>query len=192
MPTMVRDTVRALLALTALTIVCGVAYPLAVWGVGQVAFSGKADGSLVKADGRIVGSSLLGQEWKGARWFHGRGSAGSYDASGSGGSNLGPSSADLADAVKERLAAVTNENGVSPAQVPVDLVTASASGLDPDVSLQGALIQVKRVARARALAPARVEQLVRSHAQDKTLGFLGSERVNVLELNLALRELRSQ
>ena len=106
----------------------------------------------MQADGRVVGSSLLGQEWKGAQWFHGRASAGGYDASGSGGSNLGPNSADLAEAVKERLAAVAKENGVSPAQVPVDLVTASASGLDPDVSLQGALIQVNRVARARGLA----------------------------------------
>ncbi len=114
MPTMFRDSVRALLALAALTLVCGVAFPLVVWGVGQVAFSSKADGSLVKADGRVVGSSLIGQEWKGAQWFHGRASAGGYDASGSGGSNLGPNSADLAAAVKERLAAVAKENGVSP------------------------------------------------------------------------------
>ena len=126
------------------------------------------------AGGRVVGSSLLGQEWKGAQWFHGRASAGGYDASGSGGSNLGPNSAELAAAVKERLAAAAKENGVSTAQVPVDLVTASASGLDPDVSLQGALIQVNRVARARGLQPARVEQLVRSHVQERTLGFLGS------------------
>ncbi len=192
MPTVFRDTIRALLALAALTIICGVAFPLVVWGVGQVAFSSKADGSLVEAGGRVVGSSLLGQEWKGARWFHGRASAVGYDASGSGGSNLGPNSADLADAVKERLAAVAKENGVSPAQVPVDLVTASASGLDPDVSLQSALIQVNRVARERGIPPALVEQLVRDQTQDKTLGFLGSERVNVLELNLALSELRSQ
>ena len=114
MPTMFRDIVRALLALVALTLVCGVAFPLVVWGVGQVAFPSKADGSLVKADGRVVGSSLLGQEWKGARWFHGRASAGGYDASGSGGSNLGPNSADLAAAVKERLAAAAKENGVVP------------------------------------------------------------------------------
>lgn len=192
MPTLFRDTVRSILALAAFTVICGIAFPLVVWGVGQIGLSGKANGSLVHADGRVVGSSLLGQEWKGNQWFHGRASAVGYDANGSGGSNLGPNSADLASAVKDRLAVAAKENGVSPAQVPVDLVTASASGLDPDVSLPSALIQVNRVARARGLQPARVEQLVRSHVQDKTLGFLGSERVNVLELNVALSELRSQ
>jgi K+-transporting ATPase ATPase C chain len=192
MPTMFRDTVRSLLALAAFTTICGVAFPLVIWGIGQVAFSGKADGSLVHSDGRVVGSSLLGQDWKGEQWFHGRASAVGYDANGSGGSNLGPNSADLASAVKERLAATAKEDGVSAARVPADLVTASASGLDPHVSLQGALIQVNRVARARGLAPARVEQLVRSHVQDKTLGFLGVKRVNVLSLNIALMGLRSQ
>jgi potassium-transporting ATPase KdpC subunit len=192
MPTVFRDTVRALLALAALTIICGVAFPLVVWVIAQAGFSDQANGSLVHSGGRVIGSSKLGQEWKGAQWFHGRASAVGYDASGSGGSNLGPNSADQASAVKERLAAAAKENGVSVAQVPVDLVTASASGLDPDVSLQSALIQVNRVARARGLQPQRVEQLVRSHVQDKTLGFLGSERVNVLRLNLALTELRSQ
>ena len=192
MPTIGRDIVRSLLALVALTLICGVAFPLVIWGVGQAGFSDRADGSLVRSGGRVVGSSLIGQEWKGAQWFHGRASAGNYDASGSGGSNLGPNSADLAAAVKERLTAATKENGVSIAQVPVDLVTASASGLDPDVSLQSALVQVNRVARARGLQPQRVEELVRSHVHDRTLGFLGSRRVNVLELNLALRQMRSQ
>jgi K+-transporting ATPase ATPase C chain len=192
MPTVFRDTVRSILALAALTLVCGIAFPLVVWGIGQAGFSSKAEGSLVHSGGRAVGSSLIGQEWKGDQWFHGRASAGGYDANGSGGSNLGPNSAALAAAVKERLAATAKENGVSIAQVPVDLVTASASGLDPDVSLQGALIQVNRVARARGLQPARVEQLVRSHVVDRTLGFLGSPRVNVLGLNVALGELRSQ
>jgi K+-transporting ATPase ATPase C chain len=192
MPTVLRDTVRSLLALAAFTLICGVAFPLVVWGIGQAAFSDQAGGSLVHAGGRVVGSSLIGQEWKGAQWFHGRPSAGNYDASGSGGSNLGPNSAALAATVKERLAAAANETGVSVAQVPVDLVTASASGLDPDVSLQSALIQVNRVARARGLRPQRVEQLVRSHVQGKTLGFLGRTRVNVLELNVALTKLRPQ
>ncbi|MDX6599386.1 MAG: potassium-transporting ATPase KdpC subunit [Gaiellales bacterium] len=192
MPTVLRDTVRSLLALAAFTLICGVAFPLVVWGIGQAAFSDQAGGSLVHAGGRVVGSSLIGQEWKGAQWFHGRPSAGNYDASGSGGSNLGPNSAALAATVKERLAAAAKETGVSVAQVPVDLVTASASGLDPDVSLQSALIQVNRVARARGLRPQRVEQLVRSHVQGKTLGFLGRPRVNVLELNVALTKLRPQ
>jgi potassium-transporting ATPase KdpC subunit len=192
MPTMFRDTARSLLALAALTIICGVAFPLVVWGVGQVGFSDQANGSLVHADGRVVGSSLLGQVWKGDQWFHGRASAVNYDANGSGGSNLGPNSAALAASVKERLAATAKEDGVPAAQVPVDLVTTSASGLDPHISLQGALIQVKRVARARGLQPQRVEQLVRSHLQDRTLGFLGSPRVDVLSLNLALTRLRAQ
>jgi K+-transporting ATPase ATPase C chain len=192
MPSMFRDTIRSLLALAAFTIICGVAFPLVVWGVGQIGFSSEAAGSLVHAHGRVVGSSLLGQDWKGDQWFHGRASAVRYDANGSGGSNLGPNSRGLASSVEERLAAISKEDGVSAAQVPVDLVTASASGLDPDISLQGALIQVNRVARARGLAPARVEQLVRSRAEDRTLGFLGSRRVNVLGLNIALTELRSQ
>jgi K+-transporting ATPase ATPase C chain len=192
MPTVFRDTVRSLLVLAAFTIICGIAFPLVVWGIGQAGLSSRANGSLVRAGGHVVGSSLLGQDWKGAQWFHGRASAVGYDASGSGGSNLGPNSRDLAGSVKERLAATAKEDGVTAAQVPVELVTASASGLDPDVSLQGALIQVRRVARARGLAPARVEQLVRSHVQDKTLGFIGSRRVNVLKLNIALAELRSQ
>jgi K+-transporting ATPase ATPase C chain len=192
MPTMFRDIVRSLLALAALTVICGVAYPLVVWGIGQVGFSGQANGSLVHSGGHVVGSSLLGQDWKGAQWFHGRASAVDYDANGSGGSNLGPNSAELASSVKGRLAAAAKEDGVSAAQVPVDLVTASASGLDPDISLPGALIQVNRVARARGLQPAQVEQIVRSNVEDPTLGFLGSRRVNVLRLNMALSELRSQ
>jgi K+-transporting ATPase ATPase C chain len=192
MPTMFRDTARSLLALAAFTVICGVAFPLVVWGVGQVGFSGQANGSLVHANGRVVGSSLLGQEWRGAQWFHGRPSAVGYDASGSGGSNLGPNSGVLAAALKERLAAVAKEDGVSASQVPVDLVTSSGSGLDPHVSLAGALIQVRRVARARGLAPAGVEQLVRRHVEGKTLGFLGTRRVNVLTLNTALTRLRAR
>ena len=191
MPTMFRDTVRSILALAAFTIICGFAFPLIVWGVGQIGLSDRANGSLVHAGGRVVGSSLIGQEWKGAQWFHGRGSAVGYDANGSGGSNLGPNSAVLAKTVKDSLTATAKENGVAIAQVPVDLVTASASGVDPDISLPGALLQVKRVAAARGLAAKRVEQLVRSQTQDKTLGFLGSQRVNVLRLNIALTQLRS-
>jgi K+-transporting ATPase ATPase C chain len=192
MPTMFRDLTRSLIALAAFTIVCGVAFPLVVWGIGQAGFASRADGSLVHSGGRVVGSSLLGQDWKGAQWFHGRASAVGYDANGSGGSNLGPNSAALATAVKERLTVVAKEDGVSAAQVPVDLVTASASGLDPDISLQGALIQVRRVARARGLDASRVERLVHSHVQHRTLGFLGTTRVNVLGLNLALSAMRSQ
>ena len=163
-----------------------------IWGVGQIGLSDKANGSLVHSGGRVVGSSLIGQDWKGAQWFHGRQSAVGYDANGSGGSNLGPNSAALAKSVKGALAATAKQDGVSASQVPVDLVTASASGLDPEISLPGALIQVKRVARARGLQPAQVEQVVRGNVEDPTLGFLGSRRVNVLRLNQALSELRSQ
>jgi len=191
MPTAFRDITRSLLVLAALTLICGVAYPVAVWAIGQAGFSDRANGSLVHAGGRAIGSSLVGQDWKGNEWFHGRASAVGYDANGSGASNLGPNSRVLATQVKERLGATAKEDGVSAAQVPVDLVTTSASGLDPDISVAAALIQVRRVARARGRAPARVEQLVRSHVQDRTLGFLGSRRINVLRLNIALAELRS-
>jgi potassium-transporting ATPase KdpC subunit len=191
-PGMFRDIVRSLLALAALTVICGIAFPLVVWGIGQVGFSGKANGSLVHSGDRAIGSSLIGQEWKGAEWFHGRQSAVGYDANGSGGSNLGPNSAALAASVKGVLAATAKEDGVSDSQVPVDLVTSAGSGLDPDISLPGALIQVKRVARARGLQTSQVEQIVRRSVEDPTLGFLGSRRVNVLRLNRALAELRSQ
>ena len=192
MPTMFRDIVRSLLALAALTAICGIAFPLVIWGIGQVGLSHEANGSLMHSGGRVVGSSLIGQEWKGAQWFHGRQSAVGYDANGSGGSNLGPNSAALAKSVQGALAATAKQDSVSASQVPVDLVTASASGLDPDISLPGALIQVKRVARARGLQPAQVEQVVRGSVEDPTLGFLGSRRVNVLRLNQALSELRPQ
>lgn len=192
MPTMFRDIVRSLLALAALTAICGIAFPLVIWGIGQVGLSHDANGSLMHSGGRVVGSSLIGQEWKGAQWFHGRQSAVGYDANGSGGSNLGPNSAALAKSVQGALAATAKQDSVSASQVPVDLVTASASGLDPDISLPGALIQVKRVARARGLQPAQVEQVVRGSVEDPTLGFLGSRRVNVLRLNQALSELRPQ
>jgi len=191
MPTAFRDLTRSLVALAALTLICGIAYPVSVWAIGQAGFSDRANGSLIEAGGRVVGSSLLGQDWKGDRWFHGRASAVGYDASGSGGSNLGPNSRTLATQVKERLGAAAKEDGVSAAQVPVDLVTTSASGLDPDISVAAALIQVPRVARARGLAPASVERLVRSRVQERTLGFLGTRRVNVLRLNIALAGLRS-
>ena len=191
MPTAFRDITRSLIALAALTLICGIAYPVSVWAIGQAGFSDRANGSLIQAGGRVVGSSLLGQDWKGDRWFHGRASAVGYDASGSGGSNLGPNSRTLATQVKERLGAAAKEDGVSAAQVPVDLVTTSASGLDPDISVAAALIQAARVARARGLAPASVERLVRSRVQGRTLGFLGTRRVNVLRLNIALAGLRS-
>ncbi len=185
---MLRDALRSLTAVLVLTVLCGAVYPMVVWGVGQAAFGDRADGSPVRADGRVVGSSLIGQEFTSDRYFHGRPSAVGYAADGpnSGGSNLGPNSRELAEAVARRRAEAAEREGVDPARVPVDLVTASASGLDPDISRDAALIQVPRVARARGLDEAVVRALVLEHVHEPVLGLLGARHVRVLELNLAL------
>jgi K+-transporting ATPase ATPase C chain len=178
------------------TVVLGVAYPLAVWGVGQAAFSEQANGSMVTdSSGTTVGSSLIGQSFDGEgadRWFQSRPSAAGekgYDAGASSGSNLGPSNPDLTKAVEERRAAIAEADGVPASQVPADAVTASGSGLDPDISPAYAAEQVSRVAAARGLSEARVRALVASHTDGRQLGFLGAPAVNVLELNLALTTL---
>jgi potassium-transporting ATPase KdpC subunit len=181
-----RQTLAGLRVLLALTVVFGLAYPLLMTGVGQVVFHGQANGSLVRLQGKDVGSSLIGQEFTGDQWFHPRSSAGGYDALASGGSNLGPNSPDLTKAVDAARAAIAKEDGVVPADVPPDAVTSSGSGLDPDISPAYADIQVARVAQARGLGVDRVQQLVDDHTQSRNLGFLGEPRVNVLELNLAL------
>jgi potassium-transporting ATPase KdpC subunit len=192
-----RTTLRSAgvaLRLTALsTIVLGVAYPLAVWGVSQAAFHDQANGSLVAdASGKTVGSSLIGQSFTGAqsdRWFQSRpSSAGDdgYDANGSSASNLGPSNPELTKAIEQRKAAVAKADGVPASSVPADAVTGSGSGLDPDISPEYALLQVDRVAQARGLSVATVRHLVQEHTEGRQLGFLGAPRVNVLELNLAL------
>ncbi|MFZ7088786.1 potassium-transporting ATPase subunit KdpC [Curtobacterium sp. RRHDQ10] len=174
------------------TVVLGVAYPLAVTGVGQLAFPHQASGSMVSSGGSVVGSSLIGQSFTGrsaARWFQSRPSAAGehgYDAAASSGSNLGPSNPELRKAIEERRAAVAAADGVPASSVPVDAVTASGSGLDPDISPAYALLQVDRVAAARGLSDAAVRSLVDEHTQGRQLGFLGEPRVNVLELNLAL------
>jgi len=189
---MLRDAVRSVTALLLLTVLCGGAYPLVVWGVGRVAFHDAATGSLVRADGRVVGSRLIGQQFTSDRYLQGRPSAVGYaaDAAGSGGTNLGPNSRGEADAVAELRARVAAREGVDPARVPVDLVTASASGLDPDISEAAALIQVPRVARARGLPEGEVRDLVTAHVDGPVLGVLGSRHVRVLEVNLALDRLR--
>jgi K+-transporting ATPase ATPase C chain len=159
------------------TVVLGVAYPLAVWGVGQVAFSDQANGSVVTAD----------------RWFQSRPSAAGedgYDAGASSGSNLGPSNPDLTKAVEERRAAIAKADGVPASQVPADAVTASGSGLDPDISPAYAAEQVSRVAAARGLSETRVRALVAEHTDGRQLCVLGAPTVNVLELNLALTKQR--
>ncbi|WP_439693039.1 potassium-transporting ATPase subunit KdpC [Curtobacterium sp. SP.BCo] len=175
------------------TVVLGIAYPLAVWGVGQGVFPAQANGSPVQSsDGTVVGSSLIGQSFTGKdadRWFQSRPSAAGekgYDAGASSGSNLGPSNPDLLKAIEERKAAVAKADGVPESSVPADAVTASGSGLDPDISPAYALEQVSRVAAARGLSESAVRQLVQQHTEARQLGFLGEPVVNVLELNLAL------
>jgi K+-transporting ATPase ATPase C chain len=166
-------------------------YPLVITGIAQVTMSDRADGSLVRVDGQVVGSSSIGQLWEGDEWFHGRPSAVDYDASTSSGTNLGPNSQALADLIEERAQAVLDlespyNPGLAVADIPEDLLTASASGLDPHISVAAAELQVARIAEVRGLPLDEILALIEEHTQGPTLGFLGQERVNVLELNLAL------
>jgi len=174
-------------------VLTGLVYPLVVWGFGAVLFPKQAAGSLVASDGRIVGSALIGQDFTADKYFHPRPSAAGsgYDAMSSSASNLGPTSKTLIDSVKARVATATLENpGLTPGDVPVDMVTASASGLDPEISPDNAAFQVARVARARGISVGTVKQLVAQHTTGRDLWFLGEPRVNVLELNLALDALK--
>ena len=187
---MLADLRRGAVALVVFTVLLGLAYPLLLFGVGRAAFGAAADGSLVEgADGRVVGSRLIGQAFDGREYFWGRPSAAGdgYDAGASGASNLGPTSQTLAATVQQRIAALLAASpGATAVGIPAELVTASGSGLDPDISLAAASFQVERVAAARGLDPAQVRDLVREHTQGRALGFLGEPRVNVLELNVAL------
>ena len=179
----------AVMMLVIMTLLTGLAYPLAVTGVAQLIFPQRATGSLVRgADGHVIGSALIGQTFASDRYFHGRPSAAGdgYDAANSGGSNLGPTSAKLIAAIKDRATAL---GATTQTPVPVDLVTASASGLDPDISPAAAEFQVARVAKARGLHPAAVRALVGAHIESPTFGVLGAPRVKVLQLNLALDRL---
>jgi K+-transporting ATPase ATPase C chain len=186
-----RQSWAGLKVLLAFTVVLGLAYPLVVTGISQVLFHGRANGSLIERDGEVVGSSLIGQTFEGAEWFHSRPSAAGdgYDPLATGGSNLGPESEELLALVEERRAAVAEEDVVEPADVPADALTASASGLDPHISPAYAHQQVDRVAEERGLGADEVRRLVDDHVRGRGLGFLGGERVNVLKLNLALDEL---
>jgi K+-transporting ATPase ATPase C chain len=195
---MLREIRPAIFVLLALTLITGLAYPLAITGVAGAIFPKQAQGSLIEKDGKVIGSALIGQEFKSDKYFHGRPSATTapdpadssktvaapYNAANSGGSNLGPTSKALDDRVKEDVEKLKAENPSSP--VPVDLVTTSASGLDPDISPDAALFQVPRVAKARNMEEARVRELVAQNTQGRLFGLLGEPRVNVLALNIAL------
>ena len=182
----------AVLLLVLFTIVTGLVYPAVVTGIAQLAMPAKANGSLIESGGKPIGSALIGQPFSDPKHFWSRPSATSpypYNASSSSGSNQGPTNPALIDAVKDRVKALRDADRGNQAPVPVDLVTASASGLDPHISPAAAEYQVPRVARARGLAPDRVRALVAQHTQGRELGFLGEPVVNVLELNLALDKL---
>ena len=183
----------AVLATLALAFVCCGLYPLVVFGVAQLAFRDRANGSLiVDGSGVVRGSSLIGQAFVGDKYFHSRASAAGkgYDAANSGGSNLGPTSRALRDAIRERIEAFRRENGLQETEsVPADAVTASGSGLDPHVSAETARAQIHRVAAARGLAPAAVAALVERAVERPQFGFLGEPRVNVLRLNMALERM---
>lgn len=190
-PFRLRQTWTAIRALLILTVVLGIGYPAVVLGIGQVALPGQANGSLVSVDGKVVGSSLLGQTFEGDEWFQSRPSAAGdgYDGAASSGSNYGPENEDLITAIDERQEAITQADNVEVGDIPADAVTASGSGLDPHVSPAYALLQVGRVAEARGLDTATVRELVEQHTQGRDLGYIGEPTVNVLELNIALAEL---
>lgn len=184
-----RQLLPALRLLAVLTVLLGIAYPLAITGVAQAVFADQANGSIVRVDGEAVGSSLVGQVFTGDEYFESRPSAAGdgYDATASAASNLGPNNPDLLTTIDERAVAYRERNGLAPgAEVPVDAVTASGSGLDPHISVANARLQAERVAAARDLPVDDVLALVDDHTDGRTLGFLGEAGVNVLELNLAL------
>jgi len=195
---MLKEIRPAIIVLVLLTAITGLIYPLAMTAIAGVIFPKQAEGSLIERDGKVVGSALIGQEFTSDKYFHGRPSATSapdpkdstktvsapYNAANSGGSNLGPTSKALNDRIKEDVDKLKAEN--PSAEVPIDLVTTSGSGLDPDVSPEGALFQVPRVAKARNMPEDRVHALVTANTQGRLAGLLGEPRVNVLALNLAL------
>jgi potassium-transporting ATPase KdpC subunit len=183
----------AIISLFILAVLTGLVYPLVITGVAQAFFPGQANGSLIYQNGQPVGSKLIGQPFDDPQYFWGRLSATgpvAYNAAASSGSNLGPTNPALTDAVKARIDALHAADPGNNQPIPVDLVTASGSGLDPDISVAAALYQARRVAQARGLSEDQVIALIKEHTQGRTFGFLGEPRLNVLELNLALDESR--
>ena len=199
---MLREIRPAIVMIVVMTVLTGLIYPLAMTGVAQVLFPHQANGSLIEKDGKVIGSALIGQNFTSDKYFHGRPSATTepdpkdatktvpvpYAADNSAGSNLGPTSKALVDRVKDDAAKLAAENPNTP--IPSDLVTTSASGLDPDITPAGALFQVPRVAKARGLAEDKVRQLVQDHISGRLIGIIGEPHVNVLQLNLALDDMK--
>jgi K+-transporting ATPase ATPase C chain len=187
-----RDVIPSILAIVVITVVFGIAYPLATTGVAQVLFPNKADGSQVERGGKVLGSRLIGQDFRGnARYFQSRPSATDYNPAGTFFNNLGPNQRELRDQFRENLAVYLKRErptspGLQPGDVPVDAVTTSGSGVDPHISEANARIQARRVAHARSMPLARVKQLIDEHTDGRSLGILGEPGVNVLQLNLAL------
>jgi len=181
---MKKNLVTAVLMTIATTVLLGIIYPLVVTGIAQVLFPKKANGQLIEANGKVIGSRVLAQAFTAPGYFHPRPSAVNYDPTGSNGSQLGPTNQKLIDRVKGDTAALHAENAGAP--VPIDLVTASASGLDPEITPAAAAFQISRVARARGINEDQLRELVSKHTEDRQWGFLGEARVNVLVLNLEL------
>ena len=185
-----KEFLRSLFVFVFMSLLTGLAYPFIITEIAQIGpLKHKAQGSLINQDGRIVGSSLIGQDFSSPRYFHGRPSALEkvYDASNSGGSNFGPSNKKFLDEIHKRVERVRTENGLEPgASVPADLVLASASGLDPHISVDAAMVQINRVAKERGLDESQVQEMVQRHIEEPFLAFVGQKRINVLQLNVDL------